>query len=1110
VRRIGRVDLIISCGEHQLIHKFEVLESEDPMLIGIDIFAKLGFYVGNVPTQYPGPRTGKKARQRAARAEALLRTRSKPWSLEHAHAQPDLEIIDAVIRSQLRTNAALDQSQPACPSIPESTLHLPMALDDDPAAARQARTFVRQYPLNKAALSAVDAQIQKWFDMYCIEPADSRVEFNSPMMAASKKDGEGGKTSWRTCFDLRHINVLLSAFGKPPSSNARVPRIEELLERAQGFDYASCLDLSSAYQQMMIAPEDRYKLAFTWNNRKYQWRRWPFGLCHATAQFQKIMEKVLEGIDGVLIYVDDVAILSNGSAEEHAERVSEVLKRMNEHSLRLNQDKCHFGFKRIVMLGHQLSGDEQSVDPDKVKQTIEWPTPKTAKEIMRFLGFTNFVRSYIPNYAQLAHELEALRSAKGKFELNEAQKLSFENLKAAISEGTVLSSPRDDLPFFVSCDASQFGMGAVLYQEEKREDGSTERRFIAFASKSLNGAQQNYPATKRELLGVVFALRSFSHWILGERFILYTDHMALTTMFTTRHQSYVIANWLDVLLEYDFEVRHRPGIQMILPDALSRLFQPPTAPESEAFAAQLADEAAIEGIRVRAFSVQDKVRAPNLAMKEFVKERMNKETITNTEEQLDFVRSFHTSGHFGASSLFDKVWEEGYFWDGLRKQCDEVVATCHNCLQYSVKRHGFHPIRSLRADSPWDHVAVDCAVELPTSDRGNRHILIVVDVATRYAVTRPLPDLKEHTVARALFEIFTVFGPPKALQSDNGTEFVNKVLKDLLQSAGVDKRMVAGYNPQANGLAERFVRTLKTVLKKKLEGNMSRWDDALPGATLAINTKDHELLKTAPFTLFFARGANAWTDYEVQRLGLTRDPEATRDALELRPEEVQRLVDQNKAFNEQVRAPVREAAHERQDRRNEGTDARRNTIQPGSKEIKPGTLVYIIDQSEDSKSKWAPNHVGPFLVKRQSKRNLTFWLDNLSGKTLPTCFPIHHLLFVEDTTLPVFTQDGKPLVKGKKDEVQMISDDRTTDDGDTEYLISWRDNKKKNEWVKASFFAQGAATLINYHRKEGPLKLSRRLQPRRAAKKTAAKRAAPADNKDSRGRKKAKRGSRKV
>lgn len=1070
VERKGRARLEIRCGDRTITHNFDIMDMEIPMLLGLDIFPRLGFYVGGVPTHWPGPRPGSESSHEARQAEEWLHERQSPWCTEDQIEKDELKILLDGISDQLASNTAIDPQLPACPTIPEAVLRLPMDLTN----ARGSATYRKQYSPPKAAKAALGKAMDKWDRQHCFETADEHTDFNSAYLAVPKKDLTGGKTDWRICFDFRHINALINREG---FSNARVPRIDELLSSTEGFTHASLLDLTGAYQQLPVAPEDRHKTAFTFNGRHLQHARWPMGLTPATAQFQKVMEIVLEGIDGVRVYIDDVAVVTKGTVNDHLEVLKQVLERLNHHQLRLNVDKCHFGYKRISLLGHRLTGNTRSADPAKVAQAIEWPQPTSGKEMMRFLGFMNFLRDYIPEYAKIAKPLDELRSTR-RFTMTGKQQSAFAGLTAALSTAPVLKTPLPGVQFQVATDASQSGLGAVLYQLE--EGGVT--RFISFASKSLNGAQRNYPATKRELLGVIFALRTFSLYLLGSRFVLYTDHQALTSIFTQSKLSYVVENWVDVLLEYDFEVRHRPGVSMVLPDALSRLYSG-TAAVEELAEEKFADAVMGPGIRNLSVAIPDEVTSnANAELAGFIRERFNKNTVGSKDEQISMLRAAHAVNHFGAEALFKNIWHRGYFWDGLRAQCDDVAGSCHSCLQYNVKRKGYHPTRSLRADNPWDHIAVDCAVDLPVSQAGNSAILIMVDVASRFVVTKPLPNTQQSTVARALFEVFTLFGPPKAMQSDRGSEFISQVLKKLCKAAGIDHRLVAAYNPQANGLAERTVRTVKETLKKRLGGSLDRWDEALPGATFAINTKEHKLTKTAPFTMFYGRSASLWEDYSASALIFGDYEKSAKEWVELTPDEVEALTKRNEDFNTHVRQPVIRAGRQRQDVANASLDKKRLLM---DKRIRAGSLVYIEDQNKTSK--WEPFRAGPFLVDRQDRRSKNFWLNNLSGKVLPRSFPPQQLIFVTDTNLSLAAADGSVLsLTEPRGEILKILKDRPAADGSTEYLVSWRIRSEPDTWLPATSF-DSAAALANYHRKKAPFKKKKKVrverkQPTRRAK----------------------------
>jgi hypothetical protein len=279
-------------------------------------------------------------------------------------------------------------------------------------------------------------------------------------------------------------------------------------------------------------------------------------------------------------------------------------------------------------------------------------------------------------------------------------------------------------------------------------------------------------------------------------------------------------------------------------------------------------------------------------------------------------------------------------------------------------------------------------------------------------------------------------------------------------------------------MAERTVRTIKDGLKKKLAGSMDRWCEALPGISFAINTKDHALTKTAPFTLFFGRSAAPWEDYSVQELALRHDPAEGRIEVELQQKDVQQIVDRRAEFEKLVRTPIQEAANERQNTTNAQLIKRRKTVE--DRTIRPGTLVYVIDQERSSK--WEPKYVGPFLVHRQSKRSKTFYLDNFQGQRIPKPFPVQHLIFIRDTNLPITNEDGSATISEQsKPKIRAILKDRPAKNGLTEYLVSFSEEGKGDEWMKASFFDQSGMHR-DAHRQPKPF-TKRKSMPRKAKKK---------------------------
>ena len=180
-------------------------------------------------------------------------------------------------------------------------------------------------------------------------------------------------------MDLRHINNVLDLYSI--TKDLPIPRIQEIYEKVKGFKYASTLDLRSAYQQLPIAGPDQVKTTFTWRGKRFMWKQWPFGLKPATGKFQHVLEIVLEGTEYfVCIFVDDIIVFSN-SLNEHVQHVKMVIEKLNQHGLRLNTEKCHFGFTRVLLFGHMLSGDTRAMDPSKASAALDWLKPTTSTQI---------------------------------------------------------------------------------------------------------------------------------------------------------------------------------------------------------------------------------------------------------------------------------------------------------------------------------------------------------------------------------------------------------------------------------------------------------------------------------------------------------------------------------------------------------------------------------------------------------------------------------------------------------------------------------------------------------------------------------------------------------
>uniref|UniRef100_A0A7N8XXX0 ribonuclease H n=1 Tax=Mastacembelus armatus TaxID=205130 RepID=A0A7N8XXX0_9TELE len=292
----------------------------------------------------------------------------------------------------------------------------------------------------------------------------------------------------------------------------------------------------------------------------------PFGLCNAPATFERLMERVLNGIprDRCVVYLDDLLVHASdfGGALKN---LREVFSAIRQAGLRLNPAKCNLMARDTMFLGHVVSGQGVATDPGKVAAVKDWPTPTTISELRSFLGLVSYYRRFVRNFASIASPLHRLTEKGRAFGWTQACDAAFQQLKMALVDTPVLAYPYPQQPFILDTDASNVGVGAVLSQRE----GGAER-VVAYYSCSLNRAERNYCVTRRELLAVILAVRHFRPYLLGSQFLLRTDHASLTWLLTFRQPEGQVARWLEVLQEYRFEVQHRPGHRHANADALSR------------------------------------------------------------------------------------------------------------------------------------------------------------------------------------------------------------------------------------------------------------------------------------------------------------------------------------------------------------------------------------------------------------------------------------------------------------------------------------------------------------------------------------------------------------
>ena len=413
------------------------------------------------------------------------------------------------------------------------------------------RQALRPQPL--AMLPMIDEQLDEMLKLKIISPSCS--EWASNVVMVKKKDG-----SLRFCIDYRKLNE------KTVKDVYPLPRIDSCLDALAGARWFSTFDLRAGYHQVGLHPKDAHKTTFITRRGSFQFDVLPFGLCNAPATFERLMDLVMSGLnyESLLVYLDDIIVFSE-SLEVHLVRLELVFLRLEAAGLKLKASKCHIMRQRVLFLGHVVTPQGITTDPDKIKLVTDWPPPRNLKEVRSFVGLCSYYRRYVKDFARVAEPLHGLTRKNVRFEWTSACAEAFEKLKTCLTTAPVLALPTDDDRYVLDTDASDVGLGVVLSKITNEGE-----KPIAYGSRLCNGAERNYNVTRRELLAVIFGLKTFRQYLLGRHFIIRTDHAALQWLKKTPSPIGQQARWVEQIEEFDYTIQHRPGAQHSNADAMSR------------------------------------------------------------------------------------------------------------------------------------------------------------------------------------------------------------------------------------------------------------------------------------------------------------------------------------------------------------------------------------------------------------------------------------------------------------------------------------------------------------------------------------------------------------
>jgi hypothetical protein len=358
------------------------------------------------------------------------------------------------------------------------------------------------------------------------------------------------------CVDYRPLNASTIKNMYP------LPCIDVLFDQLVGAEVFSKIDLRSEYHQIKIRASDIPKMAFSTRYGLYEYLVMSFGLTNAPAYFMYLMNSVfMPDLDKfVVVFIDDILVYSRNEYE-HTMHLHIVLQRLRDHHLYAKLSKCDFWLREIKLLGHTISQEGISVDPEKVQEVMDWKPPTTVRQIRSFLGLAGYYRRFIPDFSRIAKPMTELLKKGVKFDWSQKCEDAFHALRQHLTTAPMLAQPDNTKSFDVYSDASGTRLGCVLMQDN---------RVTTYAFRALRSHEQNYPTHDLELAAVVHALKIWRHYLMGAHCNIYTDHKSLKYIFTQADLNMRQRRWLELIKDYDLEVHYHPGKANVVADALSR------------------------------------------------------------------------------------------------------------------------------------------------------------------------------------------------------------------------------------------------------------------------------------------------------------------------------------------------------------------------------------------------------------------------------------------------------------------------------------------------------------------------------------------------------------
>lgn len=776
----------------------------------------------------------------------------------------------------------------------------------------------RHYPVSPAIEKLMFKEVDRMLSLGVIEPSNS--PWSSPIRLVVKPH------KIRLCLDARKLNGVTKKDAYP------LPSIEGIFSRLPKANIITKLDLKDAFWQIALDEPSKALTAFTVPGRPlYQFAVMPFGLCNAPQTMCRLMDQIIppDLRHCVFGYLDDL-ITVTADFETHLEVLIRIASQFRKANLTININKSKFCVTRVNYLGYVIGNGGIQTDTDKVSAINNWPVPKNLKQVRGFLGLAGWYRRFIEHFATVVFPITEVLSTKKKFHWTAAAQAAFDKVKQLLTTAPVLTNPDFNKKFFLHCDASDYGIGAVLVQL----DDENHEKPVAFMSRKLNSAQRNYSVTERECLAALEGIKRFRCYLEMQEFEVITDHSSLVWLMRQPNLSGRLARWALQLQGYKFTVSHRKGKDNVVPDALSRI------PESEVASLELIPPE----IDLDSPHFQDN---DYKELKEKINSDKSKFPDIKIVDGFVYVRTDHYSGDELQENQAWKLWipfhlrqqvlyrahdspisahggicktleliRRNFYWPGLVRDVRKYIQKCDVCKSSKAPNFIMKPPMGNQYVSirPFQRLYIDLLGPYPRSKNGHTGLLIVLDHLTKFHWVCPLRKFTAISIQKFLeSQIFHVFGVPEVVVSDNGSQFKANDFNAFLTKYGITHTYTALYSPQANA-SERVNRSLIAGIRAYLKKDHKMWDENLSSISCALRNSYHQTLNVSPYRSLF--GFNMIThgsSYNLLRkLHILDEPIATvsrEDQLQMLRNDIRKHIkdayETNKRnYNLRTRAPI--------------------------------------------------------------------------------------------------------------------------------------------------------------------------------------------------------------